>query len=197
MKKLFILLLMIPFMFSLFCCGVPEDDPGFSVVDPVYYPRGYDFNEMCSNGDQYIKVTSFEISPIHEDSTPHSEEGSGYYVIVGVDTNFSEDEISNLDNYHIFWPEEGLQGVRLIYSSFDDKDGKLFLEIPKREDLDCEKYCTLKNDENRALSDFSSGEYKPLSIMLQFECLKKDSFTMDLTEYRGRIIEFCLSYETE
>lgn len=197
MKKLLILFLIATFAISLFGCGVPEDDPGFSVVDPVYYPREYGFNEMCSNGDQYIKVTSFEISSTLEDSIPHNEEGSGHYVILGVNTNFSEDEISNPDNYHIFWPEEGLQGVRLIYSSFDDKEGKLFLEIPKREDLDYEKYCTLKNDEDRAKSDFQQGEYKPLCIILQFGCLLKDRFVMDSTEYHGRIVEFYLSYETD
>ena len=94
LKRAIVLLLLLSMVVTLFGCG--EKKPDVSVTldctpPPLYFGFGEEIQFV--NYDKYIKFESFEICDAYE-NLESLENGSGYYVILGVSTNLPESDFT-------------------------------------------------------------------------------------------------------
>ena len=134
----------------------------------------YGFLEECSDGTNTFSIKSVEISSSYSANNTKFA-NSGYYVIIGVDTNLSEGDLSNLNNT----AELGLAGdkfVKLKFLACEFENKKLIYEIPHIENVDYEKLCDLQISTENA-------EFPFLSVSLDYF---NRYCTIDGIQYAGR-----------
>lgn len=130
----------------------PSDSDNTGAPETYYE---YGFMEECSNGTKYIKIESFDVSDNYDNVVESNN--VHYYVILGVNTNLSDDDFSNENNLLELWlsPQERLV---LNFVSWDVNTEKLVYEIPQNEVLDHSELLNL------GISD--SEEHYPFLYML-------------------------------
>ena len=114
-------------LFNLFGC---QDTSDHEEVTGAEYTNHLfcGLNETCSNGTYYIKLVSFEVSTEYPHKTLSDSE-SGYYVLLGVETDMTENEFSQiLNTWELFTDEANLL---LKYNSYDKENNTLIYDIPQ------------------------------------------------------------------
>ncbi len=178
-KRIVILLLIVGIICILSACS-NEEPPDLNDTGAPESYFVYGFNEECSDGTKHIKVESFEISTSYN-ANEITTNGSGYYVVLEVTTNLTENDFSNQDNVLELWLSPS-QMTNLSFVSWDIENGKLVYEIPQNSSFDYSQLSSLK------ISD--SGEQFS-SLNLIFDVFDKYC-TIDDIQYCGRIIELNL-----
>lgn len=101
----------------------------------------YFFTETCELGGKYFTELTFKITDTYETDIVY-DEGSGYYVVIGVDTNLTKDDFSNERNFTIFHATESLF-VDLYFVTYAEDKKELVYEIEKNKDINYPKLLTL------------------------------------------------------
>lgn len=143
------------------------------------------FMEECSNGTKYIKVNSFEVSTVYEYDDILTE---GYYVILGVETNFEESDF--IDENSFVCLRDGTSNIKLNYIMWDVDNEKLVYEIPQHLDINYSHILNLK------ISNAVPDEHS-ITLSLDYDVYAYDLFRIDGVQYAGRVIELYLEEQTE
>lgn len=101
----------------------------------------YGLQQMCKKGDKYIKATSFAISTSYG-TDEITTDGDQYYVILGVETNLSEEELADRRNKVRLYDLNVSRNLNFVL--YDSENGKLIYEIPKNEGYDYSKLTDLR-----------------------------------------------------
>ncbi len=134
MRKYILIIMLITIMGTvLFGCKNDKSSQLNDTGDPESYFE-YGFMEECTDGTKYIKVESFEVSTEYK-INQNTVDGSGYYIVLGVDTNLSEADFSNKDNLSELMISSN-QLEKLSFALWDADNGKLVYEIEKKDSLD-------------------------------------------------------------
>lgn len=180
MKKSIVILLLIVGIICILSACSNEEPPDLNNTGAPESYFEYGFNEECLDGTKHIKIESFEISTAYN-TNEITTNGSGYYVVLGVTTNLTENDFSNPDNVLELWLSPS-QMTNLSFVSWDIENGKLVYEIPQNSSFDYSQLSSLK------ISD--SGEQFP-SLTLIFDVFAKYC-TIDDVQYCGRLIRLNL-----
>lgn len=179
MKKHLLFLLLLTCILAIVTgCSKNNDISGTGEPESFYI---YGFLEECSDSAKYCTIQSFEVSsscPVGDDV---QSDGSGYYVILGLDTNLSVGELSDSNNQALL----GLSGGQLIVLNpltYDSENEMLIFEIPYIETLDYLQLCNLKVSN-------SESEFPFLSIIIEHF---NKYCTIDGINYVGRHFKLIL-----
>lgn len=168
---------------ALFGCGKKPDEPPIIVDDPPnswYYGFGEDIQSVTY--DKYLKFESFEICESYGNLEP-SENGSGYYVILGVSTNLTESDFANDGRVSTALMTDRNEVFHLKVALFDAENAKLVLEIPQVKDADYAKLMTLK------IKDQPLEYANPPSISFEISPYFYEYVTIEGEEYFGKKFE--------
>ena len=130
-KQIFIILLTMIILISFSSCLFKNEKNDGSIATYGDPPPPYvcGFMQKCTNGDKYLTVTYFEILTEY-DAADIETDGSGYFAIIGVDTNLSESDFSSSGN------SVGIhfinQAISLDFVSFDPEKGEVVYEVPQK-----------------------------------------------------------------
>ena len=126
LKKIVSIAVILLLLFNFAGCRnsrVPEDIGPENTNDLIC-----GLNETCSNGTYYIKLLSFEVSTEYPHKTLTDSE-SGYYVLLGVETDMTENEFSLILNGWTLYTDEA--HLALKYNSYDKENSTLIYDIPQ------------------------------------------------------------------
>ena len=178
-KSVIISLLIVGIICVLSACSNEEPPDLNDTGTPESYFE-YGFNEECSDDTKHIKVESFEISTSY-DIDEITTNGSGYYVVLGVTTNLTENDFSNQDNLLELWLSPS-QMTTLSFVLWDIENEKLVYEINQNASFDYSQLSSLKIS--------NSGEQFP-SLNLFFDVFD-EYCSIEGTQYCGRCIVLSL-----
>ena len=155
LKRTIVLLLLLSMVVTLFGCGEKKPDVSVNLnctPPPLYFGFGEEIQFV--NYDKYIKFESFEICDAYE-NLESLENGSGYYVILGVSTNLPEsDFFSGKEGPGICLSTDATTHFELFLRLFDADEAKLVLEIQQKSDADYAKLMTLKIEDQPVAARF-------------------------------------------
>ena len=184
LKRAIVLLLLLSMVVTLFGCGKKKpDEPPIIVDDPPnswHYGFGEDIQFVTY--DKYLKFESFEICESYGNLEP-SENGSGYYVILGVSTNLTESDFANDSRISTALSIDRNEALFLKVALFDAENAKLVLEIPQVNDADYAKLMTLK------IKDQPLEYANPPSISFKISPYYLEYVTIEGEEYFGKKFE--------
>ena len=183
LKRAIVLLLLLSMVVTLFGCGEKKPDlsvNGDCTPPPLYFGFGQEIQFV--NYDKYIKFESFEICDAYENLEP-LENGSGYYVILGVSTNLTESDFANDSRISTALSIDRNEALFLKVALFDAENAKLVLEIPQVKDADYAKLMTLK------IKDQPLEYANPPSISFKISPYYNEYVTIEGEEYFGKKFE--------
>lgn len=162
-KRIISLSLVFTILFCLFGCK--DNGLGAGDTETCHYSSEWwcGFGEECSDDIRDLKVTSFEISSSYENELENPYNGSGYYVILGVETNLIEHDFTHPQNVvalRLFYDK--YYTLNLDFLKFDAENGKLVYGIPYDESVDYDAVSKLKVSEEQAY-------YEPL-LRIALKC---------------------------
>jgi len=149
-KRIVALFLIFAVTVCVFGCKDNTVDQGLS--DILHYSSEWwcGFDEECFDGIRKLKATSFEISSSYENELESAYNGSGYYVILGVETNLIEHDFTHPQNVvtlRLFYDK--YYTLNLDFLKFDAENGKLVYGIPYDESVDYDAVSKLKVSEEQ------------------------------------------------
>ena len=161
-KRIISLSLVFTILFCLFGCK--DNGLGAGDTENCHYSSEWwcGLGEECSDDIRDLKVTSFEISSSYENELENPYNGSGYYVILGVETNLIEHDFTHPQNsvlLRLVGPE-----LSLDFLMFDAENGKLVYGIPYDESVDYDAVSKLKVSEEQAY-------YEPM-LKISLKCFE-------------------------
>lgn len=180
-KRIISLSLVFTILFCLFGCSgnKPEEPDSVDCHESSEWWCG--LGEECMDGIRRLKVTSFEISSSYENELENHYNGSGYYVILGVETNLIEHDFTHPQNsvsLRLVGP-----GLSLDFLEFDTENGKLVYGIPYDESVDYDAVSKLKVSEEQAY-------YEPM-LRISLKCFE-GYFYVDGLYYHRMSTVICL-----
>ena len=195
MKKYLALIALIACV-AVSLCGCNQDDKEEvrDCAQPSFYT--YHFGEACGNVEVFIQIKSFEISDSYGDTvaTEDNESGSGYYVILGVNTDLIEHDFTHPKNevyltLEAFFPI--YEGIDLEFVLFDPENKKLVYEITYDERIDYEQLCSLKPTDG----DDERNSITSPAFVMELMCFKGESFRVENVLHFGKRIVIELAPE--
>ena len=177
-RRLLSTLLIFAITLCLFGCKKKNAHP-----DPVLgiesYDLWYGFGELCTDGTRDFLVNAFEISSSYESDSEDLYNGSGYCIILGVETNLIEHDFTHPQNdvYLRGFDVIGVTKLALDFLKFDAENGKLVYGIPYNESVDYDALSKLKVSPEQTFSS-------PM-LDIQLKCFDGD-FKIGETDYHCR-----------
>lgn len=188
MKKYLALIALIVCAAVCFCgCNQEDKEDVENGAEPS--PYSYHFGEVCANTAVFIQIKSFEISDSYGDTiaTEEDDVGSGYYVILGVNTNLIEQDFTHPKNevYMIFGDENGrdFKSDDLEFVLFDEENKELVYEIPYDERIDYDQLCGLKPSDDNERYYITSPAF-----VMQLMCFEGEALHIENVLYYGKQI---------
>lgn len=177
MKKNVLILFLITFI-SLVLTSCKKTDDVYIVPDE---PRQiyYSLNECCSDGTNYITISSVKFETEYKLDNNISK---GHFMILSVDTNLDEEEFKEYPtaNIKIKFKYTYMDYYFANYFFYDGENNLLVYDFTTIEDDTFQFVKTLEY----------SVESKDaiMEVSLQYHCFFKEIFFVDGTDYNGRII---------
>lgn len=132
LKRCLTVLLIISICAALCGCFCPKNNGVHSYTTDLPNISSYGLFETIAENDKYITATSFEISSSYE-TGDITTNGSGYFIIIGVDTNMVDDDFRPSSHSGVIFDPEG---AKLNFVLLDRENGKLVYEIEENEKFD-------------------------------------------------------------
>ena len=171
LKRYLTVLLIISICAALGGCFCHEnnnnDDPYWVIEHPTsYYYNG--LSKKVTSGDKYMTIKSLETS-LSYDTNDSSAESNGYFLILGVDTNLSKNEISDKSNSVQFtiYEQTATLGGAFDFITYDEACGKIVYKI-RKETFEYSEWENLKisySDESYAHVFVSFSVFKDYPII--------------------------------
>ena len=154
-KRIISLSLVFTILFCLFGCSDNTEDKA-DIFDTLLESSRWwcGFDENCYDRVRQLKVNSFEISSSYENELENSYNGSGYYVILGVETNLIEHDFThpqNIVELRLFYDKTYI--LNLDFLEFDSENSRLVYGIPYEEGVDYSAISKLKVSEEQTYYD--------------------------------------------
>lgn len=182
MNKIFRIALsaLIGFMTLFSCNDTPKEAYAHNLC--ITYYLCY-YQETCSLRNKYMTINSVQITSNYSTDIK-TENGSGYYVLFGADTNLTYDDFSNDEN-ELFLSYKYKYDIPLNFLLYDDDNDLIVYEFEQKESVDFSQFLTLKPQKNEGHS-----EYK---IFIQYKVFN-GYFTENGEDYGGKEIYIYLDW---
>lgn len=177
-KRIISLSLVFTILFCLFGCKDNGLGAGNTEIGLYSSEWWCGFGEECSDDIRDLKVTSFEISSSYENELENPYNGSGYYVILGVETNLIEHDFTHPQNsvsLRLIGPK-----LSLDFLEFDAENGKLVYGIPYDESVDYDAVSKLKVSEEQTY-------YEPM-LRISLKCFEGYFYIRDGYYHKRSIV---------
>ena len=108
-----------------------EDENVPAHIDGPETRYEYGYKELCTDGDKYLQITSFKICSAEEAPIYKNEDGY-IFLVLGVETNLTEEELGNAQNDVEIWMTAS-KAFKLRFCAWDEENGQLIYQIPINE----------------------------------------------------------------